>query len=76
MILAILNAIAAIPALLGYVEKFAAQVTLWWVQRQKAEVLAAIADAAALQAKAETDADRYKASDAWHAALSLPRAGK
>ena len=71
--LAILNAIAAIPTLLGYVEKFAASVAMWWVQRQKSEVLAQIADAAALGARAKTDEERYAATDAWHRALSLPR---
>lgn len=73
MVLAILNAIAAIPALLGYVEKFAAQCALWWIQRQKAESLAAVSDAAALAARATTDEERYKATDAWHHALGLPR---
>ena len=66
----ILSALAAIPQILGYIESFASSVTLWYVQRQTAANLAAIADAAALAAKATTDADRYAAAAAWQAALS------
>ena len=70
---AILSALAAIPSILGYVESFAGAVTLWWVQRQKAETLSAIADAAALASRANTDDDRYKAADAWQKALGRDR---
>lgn len=66
----ILSALAAIPQILGYIESFAGAVTLWYVQRQTAANLAAIADAAALAAKAQTDADRYAAAAAWRTALS------
>ena len=66
----ILSALAAIPTILGYVESFASAVTLWYVQRQTAANLAAIANAAALAAKAQTDGDRYAAAAAWKAALS------
>lgn len=70
---AILSALAAIPAILGYVETFAGAVVLWYVQRAQTETLSAISDAAALAARAKTDDDRYKAAAAWQAALSKPR---
>lgn len=73
MVLGILNAIAAIPALLGYVQSFAAQVMIWYVQRQNNETLSKIADAAALAARAQTDAERYAAAQAWQSALSRLR---
>lgn len=69
----ILSALAAIPKILGYVESFASAVTLWYVQRQNNKSLAAISDAAALAAKAKTDADRYAAAQAWQTALQNPR---
>lgn len=71
--LAILNAISAIPKIAGYVEQFAAAVVGWYVSRQKAATLSAIADAAALSAHAQTDEDRYNAAAAWQKALSSPR---
>lgn len=73
MILAILNALAAIPKIAGYVEAFASYVTLWYCQRAEAQTLQKIADAAALGARAQTDADRYAAAQAWEVALSQPR---
>lgn len=69
----ILSALAAIPKILGYVESFAAAVTLWFVQRQNNATLAEIADAAAMAVRAETDEDRYKSAEAWQRALSRPR---
>lgn len=73
MIIAILNGLSAIPAILGYVESFAATVTLWFCQRAQNETLSQIADAAALAANAKTDADKFAADDAWAKALSRPR---
>lgn len=73
MVLAILNAIAALPKLLGYVQSFAAQVTLWYVQHQNNETLAAIADAAALASRAQTDDERYQAAQKWQDALTRSR---
>jgi hypothetical protein len=69
----ILDALAAIPALISAVESFASAVTLWYVQRQTTQTLALIADAAALAGRAQTDADRYAAAQAWQTALSQPR---
>jgi hypothetical protein len=72
-VVAILNALAAIPAILGYVETFASAVTLWYVQRASAQTQAAISDAAALAARATTDAERYAAAQNWQTVLSRPR---
>ena len=67
------NALAAIPALINAVESFASAVTLWYCQRATNATLQAIANAAALAAHAQTDADRYAAAQAWQTALSKPR---
>lgn len=69
----ILNALAAIPALINFVESTAAAITSWWVARQTTATLTLIADAAALAANASTDADRMAAAVAWQKALSQPR---
>lgn len=73
MIVTILNALIAIPKICGYVEQFAASVALWYCQRQNAKTLSLIADAAALGARAQTDADRYNVAQAWQVALSRSR---
>lgn len=73
MVMAILSAIAAIPALLGYVQSFAAQVILWYVQSQDNATMAAIADAANASAAAKTQEDRYEATAQWQKALSRTR---
>lgn len=72
-IAAILNALIAIPKIMGYVESFAASITLWYCQRAQTHTLQAIADAAALGARAKTDEDRYHVAKAWSDALSRPR---
>jgi PIN domain nuclease of toxin-antitoxin system len=69
----LLNALAAIPKIVGYVEQFAAAVTDWYVKRQTAQTLSMIADAAALGARAKTQKDRLDADKAWKAALSRDR---
>jgi len=69
----VLTALAAIPQIAGYIQSFASAVVLWYVNSQNNEALAAIADAAALGAKAKTDADRYAAALAWQNALNKPR---
>lgn len=73
LVVAILNAIAALPPLVGYLDKFCQAVVGWWVGRQQAAVLRDIADAAALGARAKTDEERYLAAEKWKAALSKPR---
>jgi hypothetical protein len=73
LIPALLTALAAIPEAIALVEEIASAVTLWWMQRQSNETLAAISDAAALSAKAQSDEDRYQAAARWQSALSRPR---
>ena len=73
MVLAILNALVAIPKIAGYIEDLAAAITSWYVQRQTTQTLAAIANAADLAASAQTQEQRYAAAQAWEAALSRPR---
>lgn len=69
----LLNALVAVPKLVGYVESAVSAVVGWYVARQRANVLAAIADAAALGARAKTKEDRIAAAQAWQKALNLPR---
>ena len=76
IIMALLSALAAVPGILKYLESFASAVTLWHIQRQNNETLSKIADAAAFTARAKTDEDRYKAAEAWQAALSRSRVSK
>jgi hypothetical protein len=73
IILAVLNAIAAIPAIAKYFEEAMAAIVGWYVARQQAETLGMIADAAALAARAVTDEDRYQAAKAWQDALARGR---
>lgn len=72
-IFSIFQAIAAIPAILASCEKFGAMVAAWYIAKQNARVLSSMVDAMALQARAESDEDRYQASDALRVAMSLPR---
>lgn len=72
-VIALLNALAAIPAIAGYVEKLCAAVVGWFVARQKQDTLIAIADAAALGARAKTTEERFNAAASWQKALSRPR---
>lgn len=75
-VLAILNALAAIPSILKYVEAFAAACAQWYIERQQQETLKEIADAAALAARAKTEAERYAATDAWHRVFARSRVTK
>lgn len=75
IILAVLNAIAAIPKFVGYAESIGSAITGWYVARQKRDTLVMIADAAAFAARAESEDDRYEASQKWLAALSRSRTG-
>lgn len=74
-IVAILNGLAAIPKIVGYIESFASAVTGWWIARQTTLTLSMIADAAAMSARAQTDADRFACAAAWQKALSRPKVG-
>lgn len=73
MILAILNALVAIPKIAGYVEQAVGQIVLWYVQRANNQTLSAIADASALASRAKSDEERYAAAQKWQEALSRPR---
>lgn len=72
-LLQLFAALASVKALVGYAEEFARGVVAWYVQNATSTTLAEIADAAAMQARAESDEDRYKAAEAWQKALSRPR---
>ena len=72
-ILAALNAVAALPGIFGYVEKFCAACVAWYMANARERNDAAIADAANLNARAKTKEERYAASDAWQRALSRSR---
>lgn len=74
-VIPLLNAIAAIPKIAGYVERFAAAVVDWYIDRQQTETLKLISDAAALSARAKTREDRLKAAEKWKEALSRERYG-
>lgn len=73
MIIAVLNALIAIPRIAGLVQMVVQTIVSWYMQKQTSEALSAIADAAALGARAQTDADRYAAALAWKTALSKSR---
>ena len=75
-IISVLNALAALPKLLGFVESFAGAVVQWWVSRQTNETLREISDAAALSARAKTPEEYYLATDAWARVLKRPRVSK
>ena len=66
-------AIAALPKLAGYAERFAQGVMAWYVNRANDKTLAQIAEAAAFAARAETADDRRKALDMWSDALGRSR---
>lgn len=70
---ALFGALGSIKAILGYVQAFAQGAMLWYVNQSSQATLAEISDAAALAARATTDAERYAAADAWQKALSRPR---
>jgi len=73
LVLAILNALVAIPKIAGYVQTFASAVVSWYVSRQTQETLSAIADAAALAANAKTDDEKFAAAQKWQTALAMGR---
>ena len=72
-LLALFNAIAAVPSMLKFAEEFAAAITLWFVQRANNETNKLIVDAAAMAARASTQEERYAAVEKWKEALSRTR---
>lgn len=73
VVLAVLNAIAAIPAIAGYVQQAVQAIVGWYINKQNTETLAQIADAAASAARATNEEERYAAAQKWHDALSRSR---
>ncbi len=71
--IAILDAIAAVPAFLSYVEKFCSAVSVWYIQHCTAGTLSLIADAANLQMKATNREERFASTDVWQQALKRDR---
>lgn len=69
----LLNAIAAIPVLVNYLNQAVQTIIVWYVGKQKQDTLAQIADAAAWSARANSDDERYAAAQKWREALSRPR---
>ena len=59
----------AVPIIDGWVQQFIAA----YIMTQTQDTLSKIQDAAALAARANTDAERFAAADAWAAALSRTR---
>jgi len=72
---AIFSAIAGLIKSIPIVDSWLQQLIAAWMALQTKETLSEITDAAALAARAVTDADRYKASAAWQKALQRPRQG-
>jgi hypothetical protein len=72
-IVAFLNALAAIPKILSFVEWVAQGVSYWYIQRQTASTLQEISDAAAFSARATNQTERLAALARWRTALSRPR---
>lgn len=68
-----LNALIAIPKIGDMVMSAVNQVVQWWIQRQTNETLGQISDAAALGARAKTDADRYAVAAKWQEVLQRAR---
>ena len=72
-LLALFNAIAAVPSMIKFAEELAAGITLWFVQRANNETNKLIIDAAASANRAKTQEERYAAVEKWKIALSRPR---
>lgn len=72
-IAAFFTALANIKSIAGYVDTFAKQVAIWYLQKQENKTLSMIADAAAFASRARSDEERYAAAQKWQEALSRPR---
>ena len=69
----LLSALAAIPKIAEYVEKFCSEVVIWYVNTKNSETLAKLADAASAGAHAQNKEERYAALEKWRAALGSPK---
>lgn len=69
----ILGALIALPKIGALINGWIAEITSWYVNMQNEGTKHAIADAAAMAARAETQDDRVAAAKAWRDALSRSR---
>lgn len=69
----LLDALVAIPKIGDMVSAAVTFIVQWWANKQTAETMAKVADAAALSARAKTQEERYAALEMWRSALSRPR---
>ena len=69
----LLDVLIAIPKIGEMVSAAVSFLVQWWSNRQTAETMAKVADAAAMAARAKTQEERYAAAEAWRGALSRPR---
>jgi len=73
MIIAILEALIALPKIGQLVVMFCTNIAAWWVSRQQETTYHEIINAAALSARAKNQEDRVKALQMWRSVLSRPR---
>ncbi len=69
----ILTALSAVKGLYDIISSFSQSVAIWYIQSMSKQALTAVSDAAAMQARATNQAERYAALDSWAKALSMPR---
>lgn len=75
-LLALLNALSAIPKIAEYLNQAVQTIMSWWISRQEKQVLSSISDAAAYAAHAQTDEERYEAASRWQRAFALGRTSR
>ena len=73
MIIAVLQALIALPKIGAMVEKAVREIVAWYVSNQQQETYRLFIDAAALSGRAKTHEDRIAALEKWRTALSRPR---
>ena len=73
MIIAILEALVALPKIGQLVMMFCSTVSAWWLSKQQERTYHEIINAAAWSARAQTQEDRIKALQMWRAVLDRPR---
>ncbi len=66
-------AVAGIIKSIPIVDKWFSQLVASWMDRQNIATLSGISDAAAFAARAQTQEDRFQASEKWRLALSRDR---
>lgn len=73
VVLTILQALIAIPKIGALINGWIAEITAWYVNMQNEGTKHAIADAAAMAARAQNQDERVAAAKAWRDALSRSR---